>query len=130
MEQVKKSKPVLFKFIETKEEALKTIKDASYGFLFLAALTGVASFVLGPALLTDAVLYLVLALLLFWLKSRIVAVLLLVLSCMSLIVTVLNKLGKMDQGGGNVLLAIIVAWVAIKAVEATFKLHKKFKEAS
>jgi len=130
MEQVKKNKPVLFKFIETKEEARKTIRDASYGFLFLAVLTGVASFVLGAALLTDAALYLVLALLLFWLKSRIVAVLLLVLSCMSLIVTILNKLGKMDQGGGNVLLAIIVVWVAMKAVEATFKLHGKFKEVS
>jgi hypothetical protein len=128
MENAKKKKPILFKVIETKEEALKTIKDASYAFLFVAVLTGAASFILGAALVIDAVLYLVLALLLFWLKSRTIAVLLLVFSCMSLIVTVLNRMGMMNEGGGNIFLAIIIVWISIKAVEATFKLHGKFKE--
>ena len=125
---MKRQRPVLFKFVETKEDALKTIRYTSYGFCGLAVLALGVSFALGTALLLDAALYLALALLLFWLKSRIVAVLLLILTCMSLIVTILNRMGKMDQGGGNVLLAIIVVWVAAKAVEATWKLHTKFKE--
>jgi hypothetical protein len=43
--------------------------------------------------------------------------------------TVLNRLGLMSEGGKNVLLAAIMLIVAIRAVEATFKLRGRFRVA-
>jgi hypothetical protein len=33
-------------------------------------------------------------------------------------------------GGNNIILALIVAWAAVRAVEATFKLHGRIKDAA
>ena len=52
-----KKKNSWFGKIETKEEALKVIKDSSYGFFFLAVLQAVIGFALGMNLWLDAILY-------------------------------------------------------------------------
>jgi len=128
MEKGKKGKLALFKAIENKDEALKTIKSAAYGFLFIAILQGAIAFFLAPILFFDAILFLLLALLLMWLKSRVVAILLLLLSTGIVIMTVLTKSGMVEAGGTNIFLALMIFWIAIKSVEATFKLHGKFKQ--
>src|SRR5688572_8005351 len=93
--------------VDNREEALKAIRDGGLGFLFLAALQGVLGFLVMPAVLLDAILYAVLALALIFLKSRIVAIFLLLLSLLTLATTALNRLGMMSSGGNNIFLALV-----------------------
>jgi len=126
----KKKKAGLFTKIEGKDDALKTIKDSSMGFFFIAALQAVLGYFIAPSLIIDAVLYAVLAGILLKWKSRVAAVLLLLLGGAALVMTVLNKAGVTAEGGNNIILALIIFWAAIRAVEATFKLRGKFAEES
>lgn len=110
--------------IETKEEALKIIKDSSNGFYFLAALQIVIGyFLLGLPAIIDGVIFAVLAFLLRKFKSMVVAMLLLLLSVGGIVVTAINQFGG-GTGGRNIILALIMIWVSIRAVQATAKLHK------
>lgn len=52
---------------------------------------------------------------------------LLLMSLGAVIMTVLNKIGVSTGGGSNIILAIIILFAAVKATEATFKLHGKYK---
>ncbi|HUL03942.1 MAG TPA: hypothetical protein VLV16_12010 [Gemmatimonadales bacterium] len=115
-------KKILFAKIETREDALKTVKDASIGFLAVAVLQALLAAFLAPALFWDASALALLAGALWKWNSRLAAVLLLVVSGGEAIVTVMNRLGMMAQGGKNVILAFIMLVVAIRAVEATYKL--------
>lgn len=122
----KKPKKGMFAKIENRDDALKTIRDTSIAFLVVAGIQGAIVIFLAPSGLLDAALYVILGLILMKWKSRTAAVLLLLLSGLSAVVTVMNKLGLMSEGGSNILLALIVFWAAVRAVEATFKLHGKF----
>jgi hypothetical protein len=113
--------------IETEQEALKVIKDASYGFFFIAILQGVIGLALGMNVLLDAILYLIFAGILLKFKSRVAAILLLLLSAGALVVTFVNKLNPNPEGrtgGTNIVLAVIMLWAAVRAIQATFKFHK------
>ncbi len=122
----KKKKAGLFAKIESKNVALKIIKDSSMGFFFVAALQAGLGYFITPSLIIDAILYAILAGILLKWKSRVAAVFLLLLGGAALVMTVLNKAGVTAEGGNNIILAVIIFWVAIRAVEATFKLHGKF----
>ncbi len=122
----KKKKAGLFAKIESKNIALKIIKDSSMGFFFVAALQAGLGYFITPSLIIDAILYAILAGILLKWKSRVAAVFLLLLGGAALVMTVLNKAGVTAEGGNNIILAVIIFWVAIRAVEATFKLHGKF----
>jgi len=124
----KKKKSVFFKTIETIDEANAAIKGVSYGFIFVAIFKGVMGVFLNPDLIIEAVVTLILALLLMFLKSRIVAVLLLIFSLGDFVENLLIKVGIIEADGINIFLASIVVCISIKAVEATFKLHGKFKK--
>jgi hypothetical protein len=128
MEIEDKKKFSLLKRIDNREEALKIIKESSYVFLFIAVLNGVTGFFITPLLIGYAILFSILAMLLLWLKSRIVAVLLLLVASSSLVMTLIKNFDSTKAGGPSIILAIIVFWISIKALEATFKLHGKFKE--
>jgi cellulose synthase/poly-beta-1,6-N-acetylglucosamine synthase-like glycosyltransferase len=116
----------LFTPIVTGEDALKMVRDASLAFFFVAALQGLLGAFLFPALITDAVIIAVLAGILMKWRSRVAAVLLLVVTAGGLTMTVLNRLGVTAQGGKNIILAIIMVVAAVRAVEATFKLHGRY----
>jgi hypothetical protein len=116
----------LFSRIESRQDALKLVRDAALGFLFVAALYGLVGVLLGLAVLGDAVILAVLGLILMKWHSRLAAVLLLLVSLGQAGVTVLNRLGVTALGGKNIFLAIIMVIVAARAVEATFKLHSRF----
>ncbi len=119
----------LFARIESRDDALKTVRDAAAAFLFLAVLQGALGFFLASSMLIDAVAYLVLALALRQWHSRVAAMVLLLFALGAASVTVLNRVGLTHSGGGNVFLAIIVLVVSIRAVEATFKLHGRYAAA-
>ena len=108
--------------IETEEDALAVIQGASEGFLFIALLLSLASFILGSDYLIDGAAYMILGLLLWRFKSRVIAVFLFLLSLLEVFTTMGNI--SSGSGGTNIFLAAIVLWVSIRAVIATSKLHK------
>ena len=120
----------MFAKIENRDDALKTIKDTSIASLVVAGIQGAIGVFLAPGVLLDAALYAILGLILMKWKARTAAVLLLLLSGLAALVTVMNKLGVMSGGGTNIILALMVLWAAVRAVEATFKLHGKFARES
>lgn len=110
--------------IETREEALKVIKDSSIGFYFLALLQIVIGyFLLEASAIIDGVIFAILAFLLRKFNSMVIAILLLLLSVAAVVVTGINKFGG-GSGGRNMTLAIIMIWVSVRAVQASIKLHK------
>ena len=113
----------MFSRIETREDALNVVRESSTGFFVLAAIQGGLGFFVAPSLLIDAVAFLVFGAVLRKWHSRTAAVLLLLFSLGSGSVTVMNRLGMMSEGGSNVILAAITLIIAVRAVEATFKLH-------
>ncbi|MDT4737074.1 hypothetical protein [Bradyrhizobium sp. WYCCWR 12699] len=134
------SKSKWFNAIQTPEEALKTIKDSSTVFFFIAILQGAIGIWMGTQYpdvgfdvgetVIDVVLYAVCAAWLRWGRSRVAAVILLIAATTALGATISTQL-KIYQGGGkNIVLALIVFWTAIKSVEATFKLRGRFKQAA
>jgi hypothetical protein len=117
-----------FAKLTSKEEALSLVKNASIGFWAIAGIQGLIGVFYMPSVIADAVVMAVLAAILFRWRSRVAAVLLLLMSTLILAVTILNKVGMTDQGGRNIVLAVIFFWAAVRAVEATFKLHGRFKD--
>jgi hypothetical protein len=115
-----------FSKIESRADALKTVKDTSTAFFVLAALQAALSFILGFSILFDAVIYVVAGLFLRRSNSRVAALVLLVSAVIGAGVTFANKAGADLGGGNNIFLALIVLWAGIRAVEATFKLHGRF----
>jgi hypothetical protein len=131
-----KAKSRWFAAIATREEALKTISETGNGFFAVAAIQAVLGLVLinsnsnvGFDVLIDVPLYVGLAAWLKWGRSRTAAVLLLIVASIAGVTTVLGQL-KIMAGGKNMIIAAIVLWAAIKAVEATFKLRGRFKDES
>lgn len=114
--------------IESRDDALKVVKDSSTGFFVVAALGAAASFLVGSSILFDAVIYGVGGFLLRRYNSRAVAVVLLLLSVASAGITLANKAGANLGGGNNIFLAFVILVMAIRAVDATFKLHGRFAQ--
>ncbi len=114
-----------FKFweIKNKEEALYIIKQFSYCFIFVGALFTILGFFVNLGAIIDGVIFLILGLLLFFLKSRIVAILLLLNSGAGIIITFMNIIGS-SSGGTNIFLSIIILYISIATVYSTFKYHK------
>jgi ABC-type sugar transport system permease subunit len=117
----------LFTKIETRADALRTIKDACRAFLVVAAIQFVIGVFLAPSMIIDGLVFAALAFILMKWKSKIAAVILLLFSTGVVVVTVLNLLGITSEGGSNVILALIVLIVSIRATEATFKLRRSLR---
>lgn len=115
-----------FSKIETREDALKTIKDSSWAFLFVAALQGALGVLVlqQHSMLLDAAVFAVAALALRRYNSRAAAVVLLVVAFFMAGTTLANRLGIQSGGGNNIFLAAIVVWAAVRAVQATYRLRR------
>ncbi len=116
----------LFSRIESRDDALKVTSDASSGFLVMAGIQAVGSIFVGPSILIDAVIWAVLAGMLRAWKSRVVAILLLLMSLGVIVVTILNRMGVTHEGGGNLLLVGLMLLLSVRAVQATFLLRGRF----
>jgi hypothetical protein len=114
--------------IASLDDANAVVKQTAYGLWAVAAFQGAVGFFLNRSMLFDATCYAVLATVLLRWKSRIAALLLLLLSGVVLTVTLLNKFGVVQFGGTNIVLAAIIAYSSVRAVEATFKIHGRLKE--
>ena len=114
-----------FSPIATGADALKVIKDSSNAFFVLAAIQTVLALVVRDySILFDAGLLVVLSLGLRRLNSRAAAVILLVVAVFEVGTTLANRLGMNLGGGNNVILALIMVFVAYRATQATYRLRK------
>ena len=95
----KKKKAGLVAKITNRDEALKTIKDSSMGLFFVAALQAGLGLFAAPSMLIDGILYAVLAAILLKWKSRVAAILLLLLGGAALVMTALNMAGVTNRAG-------------------------------
>lgn len=108
---------------ESVDEARRMIRGSAMGFYAIAGIQAVISLLLGMSMLIDAVLFAGLA---FWLQrthSKIAATLLLGLAAISIVTTGMNQFGG-GAGGRNIVLSVIVFWVGVRAVVATYKLPR------
>lgn len=108
---------------ESVDEARRMIRESAIGFYTITGIQVVLSLLLGMSMLIDAVLFAGLA---FWLQrthSKIAATLLLGLAAISIVTTAMNQFGG-GAGGRNVVLSVIVFWVGVRAVVATYKLPR------
>jgi hypothetical protein len=114
--------------ILNREDAIKTIKQASYLIIVMAFIYAVIGFFTEPALITDGIFYFILGVLLLWLKSRVVSIITLIFSLLALLLFILNKTGVVEQGDSLIGIFVIILLIAsAKAVEGTFKLRGKYK---
>ena len=114
--------------ITSREIALKIIKESSLVFVLIGIYQGVFSYLAGfYSGLIDSVLYIGLGLILHFRASRVAAVILLILSLIAFVVTLLNRIGQTVEGGSNIFFVVVLLFVAIRAVQATYKLRKKFE---
>lgn len=125
-----KKKSGMFAAIHSRDDAEKVAKDCGNAFFLVAAIQGGIGAFIAPALLFDAAIYALCGYFVRFKKSRAAAVVVLPLSGIALVTTVMNKMGKNVGGGNNIILAVIVTVAAARAVEATFKLNGRFKDAS
>ncbi|MDD5341895.1 MAG: hypothetical protein PHI73_00970 [Patescibacteria group bacterium] len=110
--------------IETKEQALKVIKNVSLGFYFVAGLQILLGIIIGSwEIVVDGAIFAVFSFLFSKFKNRTLAIILLVLSCLALLSTGYNIVSS-GLGGTNIILAIIMVWASIRAMQATAVLSK------
>jgi hypothetical protein len=115
-----------FSKIESREDALKVIKDTSMAFFVVAILQAVVTFFAGSNLMLDAIVNMGGSFFLKRFNSRVTAIVLLILAALPIGITIANWLGAKIGGDINIFVAIIVFWAGIRAVEATFKFHGRF----
>lgn len=115
----------IFAKIRQEEDAVKVVGAASLAFFIAGGLFMILSYWYGPELWVDGVAYVVLGFLLRTFKSRIVAILLLLLAIVTVLLALKIFSGHGFSGGLNIILAAFVVWVGARAVEATFKLRAK-----
>ena len=125
MAEAPKKKSALFSKIETRDDALKAVRDCAGGFFVVAAIQGLIGAFLVPSMLIDGVLIGAFALILRQWHWRLAAIVLLSMALLMLVSTVGNRLGVTSQGGGNIFLAVLMVLAGIRSVQATFILAKK-----
>ena len=128
MSEPASKKKGFFSKIESRDDALKVVRDTSNTFFFIAVLQVALAYWIGLSMLFDAVIYAVGGFFLRRSSSRTAAVVLLLLALFGAGVTFANRTGANLGGGNNIILAIVVLWAGVRAVEVTFKLHGRFAQ--
>lgn len=108
---------------ESVDAARRMIRESVMGFYTIAGIQVVISLLLGMSMLIDGTLFAGLA---FWLQrthSKIAATLLCGLAATSVVTTAMNQFGG-GTGGRNIVLSVIVLWVSVRAVVATYRLPR------
>ncbi len=125
MAETQGGKPGIFAKIRQQEDAVKVVGAASLAFFIAGGLFMILSHWYGSELLVNGIAYVVLGFLLRQFRSRMIAILLLLLAIVTALMAVGVFSGHGFSGGLNIILAAIVVWAGARAVEATFKLRAK-----
>ena len=117
----------VFSKITDRNSALNVIKETSLVFIIVGIYQAVVYFFVGQiGVLIDAALYIFLGFTLREWKSRVAAVILLIQAIIATGIIIMRHLGYTDEGGVSTILVVAVLFIAVRAVEATFKLHGKY----
>lgn len=130
MAEEKPKKAGWFSKIRDRDDAIKVAKDCGTGFFVIAGIQAAIGVWLAPMLLIDAALFAICGFFIRRSFSRSAAVIALLLSLITVVTTFVNIIGESVGGGNNIILALIVFWAAVRSVEATFKLHGRFKDTT
>jgi hypothetical protein len=112
--------------IPDRDTANNMARECAMAMLFWAVVQAAFALKYGPSLLVHAV---VLAAGGFWLlrrKCRAAAIALALYALANMGITLAINAGVALEGGKNIALALMIAWTAIKAIEATFRLQGRF----
>lgn len=112
--------------IRDRETAFGMARETAIAMLFWAVVQAAFSFKYGPSLVIHALILAVGALWLLRCNSRAAAVALSLYALANAGITLAVKAGVPLEGGRNLALALVIAWTALKAVEATFRLRGRF----
>ena len=125
-----KYKIVLFQKITNLNESEQLIKEMFWSFMGAGLLLiAVAMFLyfIDPKIIFgfigDGFIYIVLSLIFYFKKSRIAAIILLILSAIGVVTTTMAKFGYYE-GGKNIFLAIFIFICGINSVRAIFTYYK------
>lgn len=112
--------------IESREDALKFVRDASIAFFVVSALQAVMSILIGMSVMIDASIYALSSFFLLRFQSRVAALALLLLAFAATCVTISNIYKGNVAAATGVVISLITLIIAGRAVEASFKLHGRF----
>lgn len=116
--------------IPDRETASSMARECAIAMLFWAVVQTAFSFKYGPSLLIHALILAVGGLSLLYWKSRVAAAVLLLYALANAGITFAIHAGMPLEGGKNIALVLMIAWTALKAVEATFRLRGRFAFAA
>jgi hypothetical protein len=114
---------LLFLATPTAAHARRAIRDSAFALYIVAAVQALAALILDPGGVWDAFIFAGLTLWLHWTGSRIAAIALLLVAASGAVLTIMNVAGGSGtEGGRNVVLALLVAFAALRATVAAFRL--------
>lgn len=127
---ISKGKSKLYAKIQTYEDAVAVVKEASQSWYVLSALQFVGGVIVLSyySMIIDCVVYIVFGFLLQKYKSRFCAVFLMLISVVGLVITALNMFKVTYFGGMNILLSLVMLYISARAIQATNLIHKLGKE--
>jgi hypothetical protein len=105
-------------------------RESAIAMLFWAVVQAAFSFKYGSSLLIHALILAAGGLWLLRWKSRAAAAVLLLYALSNTCITLAINSGLPLEGGRNLALALMIAWTALKAVEATFRLQGRYAFAT
>lgn len=118
---------ILFSKITDRDIALKITKETSLVFIIIGIYQCFVFYFVGiNVVLVDAAIYIIFGFVLREWKSRVAAVILLIQASISAVITILYFLGYSSEGEVSIIIVIAILFIAVRAVEATFKLHGRF----
>lgn len=118
---------ILFSKITDRDIALKITKETSLVFIIIGIYQCFVFYFVGiNVVLVDAAIYIIFGFVLREWKSRVAAVILLIQASISAVITILHFLGYSSEGEVSIIIVIAILFIAVRAVEATFKLHGRF----
>lgn len=118
----------IFVKIDSRENALAVSKICGSGFLVLAGIQALLSFLFGPSLLIDSAIFAVCGFFIRQKQSRAAAVVTGILAALAVISSAANIGGGKSGEGMGLLMAGALVIGARRSIEATFKLHGGFRE--
>ena len=118
---------ILFSKITDKDIALNIIKETSLVFIIVGIYQCIVYYFIGiNVVLVNAAICIIFGFVLRKWKSRIAAIILLIQACIAAVITILHFLGYTSKGEVSIIIVIAILFIAIRAVEATFKLHGRY----
>jgi len=125
MAEAQGSKLGFFDKIRQEEDAVKIVRAGSLVFLAAGLFFAILSYWSTPEVWMHGLAYIVLGLLLRQFKSRIIATLLVLLALTTILLQLRLFPSHQYAAGLSLIVASIVVFVGVRAMEATFKFRKK-----